>query len=94
LKENFYFAGVKQKFLQGWTNVDWAIESHKSTFEYVFILGGGAISWQSRKQTMVVFSSIESESTTKEAMWLHQSFNDLGFHNQNLYHYIVIINHV
>lgn len=81
----FYSIGTKQKFQNGWTNADWAgdLESCKSTFRYVFLVGG-AISWQSRKQTIVALSSTKSEyisivSIVEEAMWLCQSFNDLGF---------------
>jgi hypothetical protein len=50
---------------------------------YVFLRGGGVVSWQSKKQTMVAFSSTKFEyistiSTTKEAMWLRQLFNDFS----------------
>jgi hypothetical protein len=66
---------------------------------FSYLVGGGGISRQSKKQAMVTFSSIEFEyifiaSTAKEAIQFCQLFNDLGFNNQNLYHYIVIINHV
>jgi hypothetical protein len=82
----FYSTNAKQEFPQGWTNADWArnLESRKSTSRNVFLFGGGAISWQSGKQATIALSSIESEyisvaSIAKEAMCLHQSFNDLGF---------------
>jgi hypothetical protein len=82
----FYSISAKQTFFHGWTNVDWVgdLEFRKSTSRYVFLLVGGAISWQSKKQATIAFSSIESEYisialTTKEAMWLCQSFNDLKF---------------
>ncbi len=82
----FYSISAKQKFLHGWTNVDWAGDPEfcKSTSRYVFLLGGGAISWQSKKQATIALSSIESKYisitwTAKEAMWLCQWFNDLRF---------------
>jgi hypothetical protein len=51
---------------------------------YVFLIGGDAISWQSRKQPPMVLSSIKSEyisiiTTTKEALWLPQLLMDLSF---------------
>jgi len=51
----FYSIDAKQEFPQGWTNVDWAgnLGSRKSTSRYVFLFGGGAISWQSRKQQLL-----------------------------------------
>jgi len=82
----FYSTNAKQEFPQGWTNADWArnLASRKSTSRNVFLFGRGSISWQSRKQATIALSSIESEyisvaSVAKEAMCLHQSFNDLGF---------------
>jgi hypothetical protein len=80
----FYSIDAKQESLQGWTNVDWVgdLEFRKSTSRYVFLFGGGAIIWQSRKQETIVLSSTKFEYISialaaKEAMWLHQSFNDL-----------------
>ncbi|GJY69340.1 zinc finger, CCHC-type containing protein [Tanacetum coccineum] len=50
-------------------------EDNSSTSAWVFLLGGGAISWASKKQTCIIGSSIESEfvalaSAGKEAEWL------------------------
>ena len=36
-------------------------ESRKSTFRYVFTLGGGAISWRSVKQSSIADSTMEVE---------------------------------
>ena len=51
------------------------IESKKSTSGYVFILGGGAVSWRSVKQSSIVDSTMEAEyiatsKATKEVVWL------------------------
>jgi KUP system potassium uptake protein len=35
--------------------------NHKSTTGYVFISAGGAITWKSKKQTIIALSSTESE---------------------------------
>ena len=61
----------------GYCDSDWAgcNESRKSTEAYVFLLTGGAISWRSKKQSIVALSSCEAEyisacTAAKEAIWL------------------------
>lgn len=73
-------------FFQVWTNADCAHDPNSWQFVsgYVFLIGGDAISWQSRKQPPMVLSSIKSEyistiATTKEALWLRQLLRDLSF---------------
>jgi hypothetical protein len=58
-------------------NADWAsnINDQKLTSSFVFMLGGGAISWRSKKQGSVMLLSTEAEYiaityATKEAIWL------------------------
>ena len=75
--------------LLGYSDADWAgcHESRKSTSGYVFKFCGGAISWSSRKQTVVATSTCEAEYTAlseacKEATWLRQVVADvLGSQN-------------
>ena len=47
----------------GYSDSDFAgyLDSRKSTYGYVFLLAGGAISWRSAKQTLVTTSTIEAE---------------------------------
>ena len=57
-------------------------ESRKSTSRYVFILGGGAISWQSVKQSSIANSTMEAEyiaasKAAKEAVLLKNFLLDL-----------------
>ena len=49
--------------LIGYSDADWASDKdeHKSTLGYEFILGGGAVSWCSKKQSCIVLSTMESE---------------------------------
>ena len=61
----------------GYCDSDWAScrESRKSTAGFVFLLGGGAVCWKSKKQSIVAASSCEAEyiaafPATKEAVWL------------------------
>ncbi|XP_057958511.1 secreted RxLR effector protein 161-like [Malania oleifera] len=37
------------------------VDTRKSTFGYVYLLAGGAISWKSAKQSIIVASTMEAE---------------------------------
>ncbi|GJT59463.1 zinc finger, CCHC-type containing protein [Tanacetum coccineum] len=61
----------------GYTDASWInnSEENSSTSGWVFLLGGGAISWASKKQTCVAGSTMKSEfialsAASKEAEWL------------------------
>ncbi|GJZ43956.1 zinc finger, CCHC-type containing protein [Tanacetum coccineum] len=63
--------------LEGYTNASWIsnIEDNLSTSGWVFLLGGGAISWASKKQTCITGSTKKFEfvalaAAGKEAEWL------------------------
>jgi hypothetical protein len=63
--------------IEGFSDASWItnLEDHSSTSGWVFLLGGGAISWASKKQTCITNSTMESEfvalaSAGKEAEWL------------------------
>ncbi|GKB17811.1 zinc finger, CCHC-type containing protein [Tanacetum coccineum] len=63
--------------LEGYTDVSWIskTEDNSSISGWVFLLGGGAISWASKKQTCITGSTMESEfvalvAAGKEAKWL------------------------
>ncbi|GJS94563.1 zinc finger, CCHC-type containing protein [Tanacetum coccineum] len=49
--------------VEGYTDASWNsnIEDNSSTSGWVFLLGGGVISWASKKQTCITSSTIESE---------------------------------
>ena len=68
----------------GVSDVDWGgdLDDRKSTAGYVSEIGGGAISWRSKKQTSVALSTAEAEyvalaSTAQEALWLQHLLTDL-----------------
>ena len=50
--------------IEGYSDANWITRSIdvKSTSGYVFILGGGVVSWKSSKQTCIAHSTMESES--------------------------------
>ena len=56
------FGGTDLK-LEGFCDADYAgdIDSRRSTSGYVFILGGGAVSWRSKLQATVALSTTEAE---------------------------------
>ena len=47
----------------GYTDSDFVgcIDTRKSTFGYVYLLAGGAISWKSAKQSVIAASTMEAE---------------------------------
>ncbi|KAL0361579.1 UNVERIFIED_CONTAM: Retrovirus-related Pol polyprotein from transposon TNT 1-94 [Sesamum radiatum] len=70
--------------LEGYSDASWItnIEDHSSTSGWVFLLGGGAISWLSKKQTCITNSTMESEfvalaAAGKEAEWLRNLIHEI-----------------
>ncbi|GJR60149.1 hypothetical protein Tco_1502311 [Tanacetum coccineum] len=58
------------------------VEDSSSTSGWVFLLGGGAISWASKKQTCITSSTMESEfvalaAAGKEAEWLRNLIHEI-----------------
>lgn len=63
--------------LEGYSDASWitSLSDNKSTSGWVFMIGGGAISWASKKQTCISHSTMEAEfialaAAGKEAEWL------------------------
>jgi hypothetical protein len=73
------------EMLKGFTDADWAgcHGTRRSTAGYLFNIGSGAISWQSKRQSVVALSTCEAEfmgqtQATKEAIWLRKLLNELN----------------
>eukprot|EP00253_Pinus_taeda_P003233 PITA_03233 len=71
--------------LVGYTDSDWAgsVDDRKSTSGYVFHMGSGAISWASKKQSIVALSTAEDEyvaaiAATCQAVWMRRMLRSLG----------------
>ena len=71
--------------LHGYSDSDWAgcVDSRKSTTGNVHLLGNCAISWSSKKQSIVALSSTEAEyvalcSAAQETVWLRNLLSDIG----------------
>jgi hypothetical protein len=74
------------KTLLGYSDSDWAgdQDTMRSTTGYLFMFGGGPISWSSRLQPTVALSSAEAEymaasSAVQEATYLRQLLKDMGY---------------
>eukprot|EP00253_Pinus_taeda_P017042 PITA_17042 len=74
-----HWTTVKQvfRYLRGTSDYDWArdLDHRRYTSGYVFNLFGGAVSWMSKKQSVVALSTTEAKYTvathaSKEAVWL------------------------
>lgn len=71
--------------LIGYSDSDWAgdAKTRRSTTGYLFILGGAAISWSSRKQQTVALSTMEAEymaasAAAQEALYLRRLLEEIG----------------
>ncbi|GJZ55723.1 zinc finger, CCHC-type containing protein [Tanacetum coccineum] len=72
--------------VEGYTNASWIsnTKDNFSTSGWVFFLGGGAISWASKKQTCITCSTMESKfvalvAAGKEAKWLKNLLFKIAF---------------
>ena len=72
--------------LVGYCDADWAQDKdsrRKSTSGYAFVMCGGAVSWQSKKQSTTALSSTQAElmaitSATKELLWYRHHLTGIG----------------
>ena len=75
--------GEERQDLTGYTDADGASHEHRHAISgYAFLIDGGAVSWQSRKQEIVTLSTAEAEyvaatHAAKEAIWLHRLIFEL-----------------
>ena len=69
--------------VEGFTDANWGtdVDDRHSICGYIFMLNGGAVSWSSKKQSVVALSSIEAEHigithATKEATWIRHLLSE------------------
>ena len=79
------FSRLKKGIICGFSDSDWAQErpERKSIGGFIFSFAGGAISWKSRKQSVVAQSSVEAEyialaDAVREALWLRKFMKPAG----------------
>ena len=76
--------GGMEKGLEVFSDVDWASQEHwHSISGYIFMMGGGTVSWSSKKQAIVVLSTTEAEYITathaaKEALWIRMFLAEIA----------------
>ncbi|CAA7270185.1 unnamed protein product [Cyclocybe aegerita] len=69
------FGGGKDR-LEGYTDTDGASQDHRRAISgYAFLINGGAVSWSSRKQELIMLLTAKAEymaatHAAKEAVWL------------------------
>ena len=85
---NLTYVRNSPEAIVGYSDADWAgdVQDRRSTSGNVFLLGGGAITWSSRKQSSVALSTVEAEYmalsvATQEAIWLRHLQEELGVTN-------------
>ena len=79
----------KKGDLFGFTDSDYAgdLDDRKSIASYVFMMGSIAVSWSSKKQLIVILSTIEVELVAEtafscQAIWLRKILEELHFKKQ------------
>ena len=82
---NLRYVKNTPKAIIRYSDADWAgdVKDRRSTSRNVFLLGGGAITWSSQKQSSVALSTVEAKFmalcvATQEAIWLRQLEEELG----------------
>jgi hypothetical protein len=80
------FGGLSPQDVVGYCDADWAgdLEDRRSTTWFVFMMGGGATSWNSKQQPTIALSTMEAEymastQATKEAIWMTKLMKELGY---------------
>ncbi|CAI7908556.1 unnamed protein product, partial [Closterium sp. NIES-53] len=84
LKEKGERLGEGKLFLTCFTDATWASEKDDSSSvgRYICVVGGGPVSWRSKKQTETALSSVELEYMTmfngvKEVIWLRRLLEEI-----------------
>ncbi len=80
------FQGLAPQGLVGYCDANWAsdLEDRRSTIGFVFMMGGGAISWSSKRRPTIILSTTEAEymantQATKEAIWMAKLMKELRY---------------
>ncbi len=86
LQFKLHFRGLSPQDVVGYYDADWAgdLEDKRSTTWFVFMMGGGATSWSSKRQPIITLSTTEVEymastQATKEAIWMTKLMKELGY---------------
>lgn len=76
--------------LQVYTDSDYAgdLDDRRSTYGFVFLIAGGAVSWSSKKQPIVALSTTEAEyiaavSCATQGIWIIRVLGKIGEHQES-----------
>ncbi|KAM2549652.1 hypothetical protein TB1_013993 [Malus domestica] len=79
------YGGASELQVEGYTDADFQsdVDDRSSNSGYVFTLNGGAVSWKSKKQSVIADSTTEAEYVAaaeagKEAFWMKKFITELG----------------
>ncbi|KAM2527672.1 hypothetical protein TB1_024900 [Malus domestica] len=79
------YGGASELRVEGYTDADFQsdVDDRSSNSGYVFTLNGGAVSWKSKKQSVIADSTTEAEYVAaaeagKEAFWMKKFIAELG----------------
>src|SRR5271168_2333146 len=70
--------------ITGYSDADWASHLHRHSISgFVYFIGGGIVSWSSKKQPIVNLSSTEAEyvaltHSSKDILWIHKFLSELS----------------
>jgi hypothetical protein len=91
LQMKLQFGATPSNEVLGYCDADWGgdLEDRRSTTRFVFMIGGGAISWSSKRQPTIALSTTEAEymantQATKEAIWITKLMTDLGYMEEKI----------
>ncbi len=86
LQMKLQFGATLSKEVLGYCDANWGgdLEDRKSTTGFVFMIGGGAISWSSKRQPTITLSTMEAEymvntQATKKTIWITKLMMDLRY---------------
>ncbi len=86
LQMKLQFGVTPSKEVFGYCDADWGgdLEDRRSTTGFVFMIGGGAISWSSKRQPTITLSTTEAKymvntQATKKTIWITKLMMDLRY---------------
>ncbi len=73
------FGATPSKEVLGYCDADWGgdLEDRKSTTGFVFMIGGGAISWSSKRQPTIALSTTETKYMANTQATKDDEFNKI-----------------
>lgn len=88
--QNWFIIRLERKYVYGFSDSTWAEDTNdrKSRSGFCFIFAGGPISRESKKQSLIVLSSAETEyiavnEAVKESFSIQHILEELGFSIQH-----------